>query len=50
MLWKNGGVNSDISLIIIVNAIFAPIITFIDPYYFYKIYQERKIMEEGNQC
>ncbi|CAD8109214.1 unnamed protein product [Paramecium primaurelia] len=49
-LWKSGGLNSDVSLILIMNAIFPWVINLFDPFYFWKLIKRQRIKNQGNQC
>ncbi|CAD8068986.1 unnamed protein product [Paramecium sonneborni] len=49
-LWKNGGFNSDIILILIMNAIFPWVINLFDPFYIWKLIQRIRIKSQGTRC
>ncbi|CAD8062591.1 unnamed protein product [Paramecium sonneborni] len=49
-LWKSGGLNSDVSLILIMNAIFPWVINLFDPFYIWKLIKRVKAKNQGNNC
>ncbi|CAD8147633.1 unnamed protein product [Paramecium octaurelia] len=48
--WKDGGLISDVCLVLIMNAIFPWLFNLLDPYYFYRQYQIRKSQNQGQTC
>lgn len=49
-MWKSGGLNSDVSLILITNAIFAWILNLFDPFYLLRIYKRYNAEQQGGNC
>ncbi|CAD8065296.1 unnamed protein product [Paramecium sonneborni] len=48
--WKDGGLISDVYLVLIMNAIFPWLFNLFDPYHFYRQYRIRKSQNQGQNC
>jgi len=49
-IWNRGGLNQDIGLILIINAIFPWVYDMFDPFYIWKMYQRNRAQSEGKNC